>query len=329
MGFRSKGGPSTGPGESTSWRQWSRQADESRFDEDLGSVESDVEGFGDSGATAFSAAWSEAPEAEGELPEPVSDRRSQRLRNIDRRFSPVRIFGAALIVAGVVAAVWFALNRGETVPIADGQLDDVLLIAPGRPRVYAEGSSFLALDDSWDLDDAFIDADGNNPIPTTFDEVSVPEGVRAGAILWGGRTHIAVVGPGVGAEDMCVVGSLFAEDFEVIDVAADGDCADRYAPTGDRMACRGEDVVLLEVWPEDPGVAAEQPLATRVRVRVERSVGGGGFESIRVSDSLSRPFGVGVDELAGGPETDAEFVVDDQSGQCLLRDRSGVAVQLL
>ena len=331
--FGKKSDPDTGSQEPASLREWSQEGGESRFEQDLGAVESDVEGFGDSGASGFSQAWSEGEvEVEaGELPAGAEDERSQRLRNMDRRFSIPRV---AALVAVIALIAWVIIERpgfdsdSEAAPtdFAEG----ALLIPPGEARDYAEGTPNLQLRGGWALQDTFIaQSREEEPTPASPEEVTLPSGVVAGQLLWGGRAHVAIVGPGVGSEDLCVVASLFASDFEVADVAADGQCENRFDATGDRIVCRGEDIVLLEVWPENPSATEVQPDATRVRVRVERIGSDGTIESTRVSVELDQRLGEGATELAGAPLSIADIAIDGQSGRCELRDRTDVPVQLL
>ena len=321
------------PEESTSWREWSRRADENRFDADLSTIDSEIDTFGDSAAVGFSTAWDSGDDSDAKpLPEDADDEvRSQRLRNMDRRFSPVRIGAVVLaIVVLIGAAIGVQRLREPEDPTAALEEDEVVLISPGQVRDYAAGSGDAAFARRWTLDDAFLAAsvDGT-PNPAADDAVSLPSNARVAPLVWGGRAHVAIVGEGVGAASMCVVASLFSAEREVIDVAADGACGDRFAPTGDRVACRGEDVVVLEVWPLDPGVTAVQPDATRVRVRLERERPTGEVESLRVTVDLDQRFQVGLQELTGAPGTTAALTLDDVTGRCQLLDRSDVIVQLL
>jgi len=328
--FGGKGGSSGTPEEPADWRDWSRDSDETRFDEDLALVDTDVEDFGDSGATGFSDAWSESANGEAPLPEEAEGDRAERLRNMDRKVSAPRI-AAALVLVAVAAGAVFAFQQltVDESQAADSFNESPLLVAPGEPRDYIDDASPLRLTDSWTLGETFLASTENTPEPIDAADAELPAGAVAAPLMWGGRVHIAVIGEGVGAVDLCVVASLFTADLEVVDIAGDGACEGRFSATGDRLACRSENLVLLEVWPEDPGVSSEQPDATRVRVRIERTRPDGSLESVRSIQDLSQPVDTALQVLGGTPETTAEIRTDGPSGSCGLLDRSDVTVQLL
>ncbi len=335
--FGAKAGGGDEPQENESFRDLTRRADETRFDADLAAVETDVEGFGDTGAEGFSSAWSAGMgESTGELPtaevgEIPGDKRAARLRNMDRRVSAGQVFGL-LVLIGLGVAGFLAFDRFAD---ADGDANALLgeeafLVAPGQPREYGEGISALQLAEGWPLGDTFLaDGTGSDPTPVAADSVQLPTGVFAAPLVWGERAHVAIIGEGVGAGDICAIASLFSVGLDVIDVAADGDCGGRFDATGDRIACRSPNAVLLEVWPENPGVVGEQPDAVRVRVRLERNAGGGAVESLRTTIDLPARFQIGLRELPGLPESQAQITIGEVSETCALLDRSDVAVQLL
>lgn len=333
--FGSRSDPDRESSKPENWRQWSRRDDQARFDDDLASVDSDVEGFGNTGAQGFSDLWQAKSDIdEGPLPEGApEDARSQRLRNMNRRFSAGHVVLAAVVVGAAIGA-FFAVDRftGENEPTADGVDEQVEaeLIAPGQPRVYAQGTEELALGDGWRLDETFIAENTDQvPVPVDDSDVDLPARVMAGPLLWGGRAHIAIVGAGVGDPDICAVASLSSAELSVVDVAADGACGGRFDATGDRVACRGEDLVLLEVWPLQPEVTVEQPDASRVRVRLERSESGGNVQSLRTTVDLDARLTIGLSELSGAPGSVATVSLNGNAGTCELLDRSNVTVQLL
>lgn len=332
--FRADRDSADTPEESTSWREWSRQADENRFDADLAQIDSEIETFGDSAAEGFSSAWGSADESEVKpLPEDADDEaRAQRLRNMDRRFSPVRVGAVVLAIAILIGAAVGVQRLREPEDSASGlEGNGALLIPPGQERTYAEGAAALGNLSGWELEDAFVsESAAASPQPAQDPPVTFARDVRAAPLVWGGRAHVVIVGAGVGATDVCAVSSLFSSDLEVIDVAADGACGERFAATGDRLACRSENVVLLEVWPRDPGITAEQPDVTRVRVRLERERATGDIASLRVTVDLEEPFETGLRELAAAPAVEPSFSIDQGfPGMCQLLDRSDVTVQLL
>ena len=323
--------PNQDPQASESIKEWSRSGDEHRFDQDLTPVDSDLDGFGDSGATGFSEAWSDADDEVGTIPEGAEqDKRAQRLRNMDRRFSVPRVLGLVVVLVGIG---WLLITQpwvgGDEAAVEQAPSSE-LLVAPGQPRNYANGAPNAQLNSAWALQDAFVSlsVDGElEAVPP--EEIAVPTNLVAAPLLWGGRAHVALMGPGVGNEEFCGVASLFAEDFSVIDVAADGSCGDRFNATGDRLACRGNNIILLEVWPENPDSTELQPDATRVRVRLEQIDEDGSVESRRVSVELGQRFDLDLVELAGVPLETANIGIGGQSGMCDLLDRADVPVQLL
>lgn len=338
FGAKADGGDK--PEESESFRDLTRRADETRFDADLGAVETDVEGFGDTGAQGFSSAWASTDSddldgvaaAAAEDEEVRGDKRAARLRNLDRRVSFGQIFSLVLVV-GLVAAGFWAFDRfsGSAQDEANAEFaDEAFLVAPGQARNYAEGNPAVSIPSGWALADTFVAPGvGADPAPAATEDVRLPTGVVAAPLVWGERAHVAIIGPGVGAGDICAVVSLFSADLDVVDVAADGDCDGRFDATGDRLACRSANVVLLEVWPENPGVVGEQPDATRVRIRLERSAAGNSVESLRTTVDLNARFQTGLRELAGLPESQAQIAIGELSESCALLDRADVAVQLL
>lgn len=336
--FGTRAGSGDEPEESSSFRDLARSGDATRFATDLSQVETDVEDFGDSAAEGFASSWSAtaAPEVDGlaETEEQTRvEKRAARLRNLDRRLSPGGVV-VALVVVGLVVAGFFVFDRlSDAAPgtSADGDpLEEAFLVAPGQPRAYAEAGGPLQIDSGWALVDTFV-ADGpdSDPTPVPADATGLPAGVVAAPLVWGERAHVAIIGPGVGADDICAVTSLFSAELDVIDVAADGACDGRFAATGDRLACRSENMVLLEVWPTNPGIIGEQPDAVRVRVRLERQGAGEMTESLRTTVDLDARLQIGLRELSGAPESQGQIVIGDVRESCALLDRSDVTVQLL
>lgn len=336
--FGAKAGSGDEPEENESFRDLTRRADETRFDTDLAQVETDVEDFGDTATESFSSAWSAGEGQstgalpEGEEEEIPGDRRASRLRNMDRRVSSGQVMGLLALVGLVVAGffVFDLLDNSNDEGADGGLLDEAFLVAPGQPRNYAEGTAALSVESGWELVDTFLaEGAGSDPTPVDSEAVALPVGVVAAPLVWGERAHVAIIGPGVGANDICAIASLFSANLDVIDIAADGDCGGRFDATGDRIACRTQNVVLLEVWPENPSVVGEQPDAMRVRVRLERSTPGGAIESLRTTVDLDNRLQIGLRELAGAPESRAQITIGEASETCALLDRSDVAVQLL
>lgn len=229
--FGAKADDGDSPDEPTSFKQLARSADETRFDTDLSQVESDVEDFGVSGTEGFSSAWSTAPEVEGaELlaheEEQRGDKRASRLRDLDRGVSVGRVVTALLVVSAIVAGFIFFdrfAELGQQSAAEDDPFQEAFLVAPGEARTYAEAGDVLRVDSGWPVGDTFIaDGPSSDPNPTPPETVTLPTGVVAAPLVWGGRAHIAIIGPGVGADDLCAVTSLFSANLDVIDIAADG-----------------------------------------------------------------------------------------------------------
>ncbi len=197
--------------------------------------------------------------------------------------------------------------------------------------------------ESADAPETDVDEEATVTEPAVSVEIDfgLPDSVGVGPVFWAGRMHLAVfaegVGPALEAEEYCLVVSLVTSQLAGIDVAANGACAASFSTTGDRLACAGNDLVLLEVWSDDPSVPGEPPAVASVRYRVEAPtrqlvdvplIGSvrGSVELPAGSDLLSV-----ATELGGAPGDVVTISSGDQAlaGTCTLLDRSDVTVKLL
>lgn len=325
----------TADGDPTSWRRWSRAVEEDKFEGDLREVESDLDTFGDSGGRGFSEAWDAQGDSEATLPEAAAeDKRSARMRNLDRRRGPVFYLLLLAVLGGLGAAAYFGYQEY----VADADVDEVaedvepfdLIVPPGLPRTYSEGDARLNLAPDARLREFFTaEAFGTDPQPVPDAPDGIPATAEAALLWWGGRLHVAVAGPDVGAADLCAVTTLLSAEVEVLDLASGGACGDRYEATGDRVACRSDSLVVLEVWPRNPSVDIPQPDPTTLRVRIERQLPSGEVHSVRSTSSIDGAIDAGLDELAGSPGAEATLAIGAVRGTCTMVDRSDVAVRLL
>lgn len=329
---------------SRNWRGWSRDLESQRFEGDLGEVETEVDGFGNSAQQGFAEAWSK-PNASGssgedalggaDLPEDLSeDRRAIQLRRFERRWSPAGIFGVAILVALFIGAVIFARatpdRAQEEAAAATELLESQLELAlPGEQRSYGDGPAVLNARVTTPIEQGFLTPAGAGPEPVTEGLDGLPANASYSLAFWGGRTHVAVAGDGLGQDGNCVVVSLFSDSFDVVDVAAAGDCGSLYGETGDRTACRSSNAVMIEVWPENPTSLIPTPTPTQVRVRIEQVQADGDEASVRSTQQLDQSVQRLSQALSGPPGIQADFVFGDVRGGCELLDRSGVEVRFL
>lgn len=317
--------------------RWRKPASRGTDGEFLSGTQSDLADFGDSGADGFASAWDASPldpkiDSSDDLFEGFEDRASQRSRDLDRRSRSGLVVLALMVIAGLGIAV--AVRSGFL-----GNSDDATtaqeegpneLAAIGDDRSYAEGPANVVLEVSGMVDRAFIAASSAaDPQPIDRDPAVSVE-ATFGTAFWGGRTHVVVTGRGLDLSVDCVVATLVTAELRVIDLAAHGACGDDFAPTGDRLACLGDEVILLEVWPYDPDSVVERPPVEGVRVRIQRrSESSDSIASIRGSAVLGGDLAAESTPLAGSPGTTANIRIGDLSGSCELLDRAEVPVQLL
>lgn len=316
--------------------RWRRSANTGSDGSFLEGTASDLADFGQSGSEGFAEAWSaigdEASHGDRDLFEQSDDRRSRRARDLDRRSRRWVLPLIGLLLAGVAAAIILQTDVfGESTANLPEGTDDVVLelLSIGTPRVYQQGPTDIELTDPTTVDRPFLTVEESDPQPTDSPPGWTSE-VRFGPVFWGGRSHVALVGPSIGTGESCVVVSLVADDFRVVDIATYGLCGDAYAATGDRSACVGSDVLVLEVWPFDPDSVVDKPTATALRVRVQRVDDvAGNVESIRGVMDLGGDLVERADLLRGAPGDTAELGAGAGRAKCELLDRSGVQVQLL
>lgn len=298
-------------------------------------LESDLAGFGDSGARGFSDAWDDhaASPQSGDASAFAADHSNDKARDLDRSSRRGLVALGLVVVAGVLLAMsvrndWFGTGA-ESVAV---QPNSTQLLAPTAPRTYEPGPTTVELIRSVALVDLFRSTD-SNPSPIPVESLANFPKARAGLVFWAGRLHVGIFGQGVSDSTNCLVATLVTDDLQVIDVAGSGACNNMFEATGDRLACVGDDVVLLEVWPIDPSSVVSKPPVAAMRVRIERERDGG-LESARAM--LEFDTGLTASELAmeasiaGGAPGDT-VIIDDgaNSSSCVLRDRTDVAVRLL
>lgn len=316
------------------WRRSSRRGVESGF---LDGTHSELSDFGETGTEGFASSWGAGrPEADTDRDddffEHFEDRSAKRARDLERSSHRGLVFLAIVLVAGTaaVAAVRAGLLGDESVPsnAAPSSVGEILAI--GDVREYDASPTDLVLTDTALLDQSFLaEAIDDGPYPIE-DSRSVAPGIRFSSVFWGGRAHVAIVGEAVGGAEVCVVASLVAADLRPIDVASHGSCLEAYAATGDRVACRGNNIVLLEVWPYDPDAVIEKPPVEAIRVRVEADgQAAGSKESRRGMVVVQGELVEHAEVLGGAPGDTVTLRAGAETGTCELLQRAEVQVQLL
>ncbi len=332
IGYRRWGMPSRRP-----WRKSPDFPDHpGRFDDVgdayLDAVASDIEGFGETGQRGFSDAWAETTDGlDNAAAAFATDETDIKGRDLDARSGAWKVAVGLLVILGAGAGWAYSQGLFDTEPtaVADA-LVTPSLIAPDALREYDSEPTSVVLATTSNGDAMFVrGVDESNPQPIIESVAPLVESFSAGPVLWGGRTHIALTGPGLSDPELCLVATLVSVDLRTVDFAATGNCPDTFESTGDRLACRGPNAVLLEVWPFDPRAATKPPAATAIRFRAERTDG---------TTVISQR---GTVALPGAPEGDALLVsaavlggspgdlVTIDGHECTLVDRSDLLIQLL
>ncbi len=316
------------------WRKSADDGDRSAF---LEGTSSDLADFGETGSEGFASSW-DAQTARQTFDErleafgpPDDDKRSRRARDLDRRSRRwMWALGGIVVLGGGAALAVQQGVVGDPTGLTPETIEDINVIASiDDPREYSDGPADLVLTDVAAIDSGFVGAPGTDPSPSA-DLTKVDGGAVFETLFWGGRSHVAILGPELDLRETCVIVTLVAEDLRVVDLAAHGDCGDRYAATGNREACIGENVAILEVWPYDPDAVVPRPQVTTTRVRIEavdqdtmtsESFRGNAPLDDRVLENAAR--------LGGRPGDETTLQIGSITGTCTLVDRAEVRVQLL
>lgn len=316
------------------WRKSAQDGDSGAF---LEGTSSDLADFGHTGSDGFASAWDAQPATPADderldaFGPPEDDKRTRRARDLDRRSRRGLIALGVIVLLGGGAAL--AVQQGvvsDPTGLTPETIDDINVIASiDDPREYSSGSADVVLTDVTPLDSGFVGAPGVDPSPAA-ELTTVASGSAFGTLFWGGRSHVAIMGPDLDLDNSCVVVSLVAEDLRVVDLAAHGDCGDRYAATGDRDACVGDNLAILEVWPYDPDAVVPRPTVTTMRVRIEAvDADTMATESFRGSAPLDDQRLENAERLDGRPGDQATVQTATTTRTCTLLDRAEVPVQLL
>lgn len=315
-------------------RRRRKRSDGESGDVFLDGTQSTLADFGRTAGEGFAEAWhaSEGVDDDSSLAEsfqPLDDKRSRRARDLDRRSRRWVVALVVVVVLGVAAGV--AARRGVFAPASDDEptasLGDGELASIGDRRTYEVGTGSAETRGALAGDSFIAQGTADDPVPT--DDTAQPTAAYA-RFLWAGRAHVAVLQPGIESSGRCVVASLVADDFRVVDLASAGTCPPEFGATGDRVACRGADIVVLEVWPFDPDAVVEQPDVASLRVRVESTnEETGAVLSVRGSDPVDDGFLDDIATMTGRPGDLIEIRVGDRTASCTLLDRAEIPVQLL
>lgn len=307
--------------------------------------DSDLADFGETATRGFSDAWDDAdssqtPENAEAIAGFASDPEDDKGRDLDKKSKKGVLLLALVVLIG--GGLGVAVQNG----VFATQLDEAADGAEGGPiltldavRVYEAEPTVAKLELSAASTDLFRVVAGGAPQPEDRATLKLPPSVGAGPVLWAGRMHVAVFGDGLGtgieAGQLCAVASLVTDQLAAVDAAGNGEaCSPALAATGDRLSCLGNDLVLLEVWSDDPGVPGEPPPVASIRFRVEVADTANAVLSRRGSLSLPASPTPLLDAAAvlGGAPGDVISVssVDGLlAGSCTLVDRSDVVVKLL
>lgn len=267
-----------------------------------------------------------------------------RARNLDRSRVGTYI-GALIVLVGVGAAAFFG-TRAFTSESGLGARASVdpnrnVLASPLADRTYSEFVTPVVVDTFAPLDAVFVTNGDDGTVTLVGPDDDLDESfptATAGSVFWAGRLHIAVLSAGDLLPDgACLITSLVTSELIAVDVASVGECADDFSATGDRVACQGPNVALLEVWPLNPDSLTEPLVTSAVRTRIEiptDTTPDGDLISVRGSIDVSLASGVtpvvtSASTLAGAPGDRVTINVGDLSAVCSLIDRSDVDVRLL
>ena len=321
-------------------RRWRKASDfpelPGRFDDFgdsyLDAVDSDLVSFGETGQRGFSDAWAESPQGFDDAAAAfATDENDIKGRDLDARSRTWKV--VLVIVVALCVGGWFAYDQGLFVDEGAEVVEQDLvpaLIAPDAQRTYDLEPTSVTLRVSARGDSLFLRSGGDpNPQPLVEPQEPLVPAFTAGPVIWAGRVHIALTGPGVADADVCLVTTLVADDLRIIDLAAIGTCPVENAVTGDRLACEGRQALLLEVWPFDPRSPTRPPKASAIRFRVEVAQADGSVLSQRGTVDLPPTEGdrlLSAATILGGTPGD---VVTLNGQQCRLLDRSDLVLQLL
>jgi hypothetical protein len=317
--------------------RWRKSADDGDRGAFLEGTSSDLADFGHTGSEGFASAW-DAQMATQAHDEPVDafgppedDKRTLRSRDLDRRSRRGLLVLGVIVILGAGAAL--AVQQGvvsDPTGFTPETIADINVIASIEdPRDYSSGSSDVVLSGVAPINSAFVGSQDAHPSPAV-DLANVSGGSAFGTLFWGGRSHVAILGPELDLTTTCVIVTLAAEDLRVVDLAAYGECGNRYAATADRSACIGDNVAILEVWPYDPDAVVPRPQVTTTRVRIESvEPDTMASESFRGSAPLDDQLLENAARMNGQPGDEATVQIGTVTGTCTLVDRAEVPVQLL
>lgn len=321
----------------------SRKSSKNRqFDgEFLDGTESSVIEIEPTAGSGFREAWAQSvdEEADRELDSAISvGQDDSKARSLDRSRKGAYL-GIAAFLVGVGAIAFFA-TQAATAPDpnlgarASEDTERNVLTSPLAEREYTDLVTPVSVEMVAPLSEGFLDATGDGEL-VPDDAVVGDREILFGPVFWAGRTHVAFASetPLVAATGECLITSLVADDFEAIDVAGVGECGDAFDATGDRVACEGENVLLVEVWPFNPDSVTEPRTVAAVRTRLE-STSGSEVASLRGSLSVAdagttSPVVAAATTLEGRPGDEVMIELGELSGACALVDRSTVDVRLL
>ena len=306
----------------------------------LEGTESSVTNIEPTAASGFREAWERNPDpgADESLDSAIDvGQDDSKSRDLNRRRSGL-ILAALVLIAGVGAAVFFfSQERVEPEdPSATSQrnAEQNILGSPLDEREFSPLETPITVEVFERLNDQFVDADGDGELIAGGGESPFRGRYLAGTVFWAGRAHVVLVtNQPLLRSGECVISSLVTAELEAIDVASAGDCADAFTATGDRIACVGENILLLEVWPTNPDAVEEPRLVAGVRTRVEAR-DGTSVTSLRGAIDVSgfsptAPFLASATPLSGAPGDTVTFNIGILSSECTLLDRSGVDIRLL
>lgn len=308
----------------------------------LEGTESSLTNIEATGAASFADAWTkEGVDRRGQSLDEAIDFGQDDTAERDLDQSRVgTIAGWTVFVVGAAALIFFFIQRGgdqdgDIGARASTNVERNILLSPLEEREYTNSEGPLTATTFTRLAEAFIDETGSGELVPNDDPDALTGRYLAGPVFWGGRVHVAVISsePLLSTTQECVVSSLVTNDLLAVDVASAGACDAAFGATGDRVACRGDNIVLLEAWPFNPDAVTEPEVATAIRTRVEQrgaqeTTSRRGTLELSTADG-SAPVVAAAARLTGEPGDTATIELGNLSGTCELLDRSDVDVRLL
>lgn len=288
-------------------------------------------------------------EAWGRDEDPANDRSIDNALNVSHDDSSARdleksrlptIAGWLVFAVGLAAIAFLFIdaNTGQSGDLgarASADLDRNILASPLDAREYSDLESPVDVALFARLSELFVGDPLTGELATATDGNSITGQFRTGPVFWAGRVHVAVLSNQdlLANAQECIVTSLVTTDLVAVDVASAGACDATFGATGDRIACRGDRLVIFEVWPFNPDALGEPEVVSSIRTRIERRVGETvdsrrGAIELTATEATSQVVSSAT-TLNGAPGDTITIQMGELVGSCDFVDRANVDVRLL